>query len=72
MTGNPKCIVCGRAIKKRVETIWVQPVSDSAASFPGARVKADLRTRADCQRHSNHQVISVSKNRSGLVTAFNV
>lgn len=68
---NPKCIVCGRPIRKHVEVVDVRPVSFTAGSDPTARVNADLHTKDDCLRHTNAPFVThIVRGPHGLVLRF--
>ena len=71
MLSRKQCIVCGRSIRKRIHDVSVRPMSDSAGGRTSPDLHADLRTKADCARHTNAPfIVSISRNRSGCVTRF--
>ncbi len=68
---SKKCIVCGRAIRKRVVDIMVLPVTGTTGHSIRVDVEADLRTKADCARHTNAPfIVAIRRNREGFVTRF--
>lgn len=60
MTAGPLCRYCGQPIPKRTQHIWVRDADRLMDGGPTKYVLGPLYTKADCQRHSNHQVVSVS------------
>lgn len=74
MTRPPskKCIVCGRRVPRRMVFVEVSPPSNPNGTSRHARVNEDLRSLADCQRHTNLPfVVSARRDGQGFVRAFN-
>ncbi len=72
---SKSCIVCGRPVKRITHDIEVQPVSPQERyhQIREASVVADLRTKADCQRHTNQPfVVSIVRGPAGFVRRFTV
>ena len=65
-----RCIVCGRAVPKRTQDVLVRPLTGEYGGWREANITADIKTRSDCQSHTNHQIVSIKKNRDGLITRF--
>jgi hypothetical protein len=64
---RPHCIVCGKQIKKRFESISFLPASGNGRQNYDREgntiyLEPPLRpkTKAECQRFTNHEVISVN------------
>lgn len=76
----PRCLNCGNPLRKRTRRVWIvwpdsgsKHISDEVFRY----ITTDelLRTKADCQRLSNWQVVSVSYSapatkRAGTIDSF--
>lgn len=69
MTERPKCIVCGRAIKKRIHTLSFIPATancreNGARADNGRTIYLDKELRPsnkeEAQRYTNHQITKVT------------
>jgi hypothetical protein len=70
-----QCIVCGRSVKRITQDLDVRPACAGASSgySIGAHVVADMRTRADCLRHTNQPyVVSTLRGPGGFVSRMTV
>lgn len=65
------CIVCGRPVRRWSEDIEVKPLSARGFSST-AQVHADLRTLADCKRHTNQPHVLSAMRMGGLIVRFTV
>lgn len=69
------CRCCGKPVKKYTTTVYVR---EAPSQYDHAHawvryiyVGADRpKTKQDCQRHSNQQVISVGRSKDGTVHSF--
>ncbi|TCM37759.1 hypothetical protein EDF59_110155 [Novosphingobium sp. ST904] len=65
------CIVCGRPVPRRSTDVPVIAPSSDFNHHYGSRVHADLKTLADCRRHTNMPyVISALKSPDGFIIRF--
>lgn len=65
------CIVCKRPIPRRHDHVPVEPLTGWSPHHE-VSIKADLRTLADCRRHTNKPyILSATQNVSGMITGFN-
>lgn len=76
---RPHCIVCGKQIKKRFQSISFFPAGlngrenyERADHGRTIYLDPDLRpaTKEQCQRYTNHEVLTVSMDHTGHVHSF--
>lgn len=67
MSGRPNCIVCGRPIRKRMETLWFSPATSNGRQN-GDRGDTSVyldeelhpRTKEEAARYTNHEITRVT------------
>lgn len=68
---RPHCIVCGKQIRKRFESISFLPVQGNRQNYDRKEGNIYLdhehrpKTKEECQRFTNHAIISVSVDHTG-------
>lgn len=74
---RPHCIVCGKQIKKRFQSISFMPAAangrenyDREGSTMYLEVELRPKTKQECQRFTNHQVLTVNMDHTDHVHSF--
>jgi hypothetical protein len=71
---QPYCRMCGKAIKKRTGIVNLQhPESVTLLHMGGEfwrHVAGNATTKAECQRYTNHKVVSISRRPDGSIRSF--
>lgn len=81
--GNPKCIVCGKTIPKKTNTVYLYPASEKQAhgSYSQQSISCSTlhvakefwpRSIEQCKPFTNGRIVSVQYHNDGTVSSFGV